>query len=83
VKGSRRSRLRAERTPLHNYGPIVLFGVLLAFLLAGPVYDLITRRRLHPAYAWSLLFIVAFFIPTRIAAGSTQVWHEFVDWVIR
>lgn len=71
-----------ERTPLHNVVP-AMFGTVFAFLLAGPVYDLVTRRRVHPAYLWSLLFIVVFFIPTRIAIGSTPVWHHFVDWVIR
>lgn len=72
-----------ERTHLHNFGPIPIFGAVFAFLLAGPVYDLITYRRTHPAYPWSLLFIGVFFIPTRIAIGSTQTWHHFVDWVIQ
>jgi len=72
-----------ERTHLHNFGPIAIFGAIFAFLLAGPVYDLITRRRVHQAYVWGLLFIIAFFIPTRIAIGSTHTWHHFVDWVIR
>jgi hypothetical protein len=71
-----------ERTPLHNVVP-AMFGTIFAFLLAGPVYDLVTRRRIHPAYLWSLLFIAVFFIPTRIAIGSTAFWHHFVDWVIR
>jgi hypothetical protein len=72
-----------ERTHLHNFGPIPIFGVIFSFLLAGPVYDVITRRRIHPAYLWSLVFIVVFFIPTRIAIGSTQIWHHFVDWIIQ
>lgn len=72
-----------ERTHLHDFGPIAIFGTIFAFLLAGPVYDLVTHRRIHPAYLWSLLFIVVFFIPTRIAIGSTQIWHHFVDWIIR
>jgi len=71
-----------ERTSLHDFGGPVIYGTIFAFLLAGPVYDLITRRRIHVAYLWSLFFIVAFFVPTRIAIGSTSVWHHFVDWVI-
>jgi hypothetical protein len=66
-----------ERTHLHNLGPIRIF------FLSGPVYDLISHRRIHSAYLWSLLFIVALFIPTWIAIGSTQTWHHFVDWVIQ
>jgi hypothetical protein len=72
-----------ERTSLHNFGTPAVFGAIFAFLLAGPVYDLITRRRVHPAYIWSLFFIVTFFIPTRIAIGSTQPWHRFIDWFIK
>jgi hypothetical protein len=71
-----------ERTSLHDFGGPAVYGTIFAFLLAGPVYDLITRRRIHVAYLWSLFFIVAFFVPTRIAIGSTSVWHHFVDWVI-
>jgi hypothetical protein len=56
--------------------------VVFAFLLAGPVYDLITRHRIHRAYLWGLLFIVASMPPTRLAIGHTQIWHDFVDWVI-
>ena len=35
-----------------------MFAVILAFALAGPVADLIVRKRVHPAYAWGVGAIV-------------------------
>lgn len=71
------------RTPVIRLGPAGVGVTIFAFLLAGPVYDLITRRRIHPAYLWGLLFVVGSMPPTRLAIGHTQAWHHFVDWVIR
>ena len=39
--------------------PLVMFGIILGFALAGPVADLIVRRRVHPAYLWGLAGILA------------------------
>ncbi|WP_395444181.1 hypothetical protein [Caulobacter sp. UC70_42] len=47
--------------PMPSFGeaaPLVMFGVILLFGLAGPVADLVTRKRVHPAYAWGLVAIV-------------------------
>jgi len=71
------------RSPAIRFGPAGVAIVVFAFLLAGPVYDLITRRRFHPAYLWSLPFIIATMPPSRLALAHTQAWHHFVDWVIR
>lgn len=41
--------------PMPEFGaaaPLVLFGVGMVFALAGPVADLVVRRRVHPAYYW-------------------------------
>lgn len=35
-------------------GPPVLFGVIVLFAFAGPVMDLIVRKRIHPAYYWGV-----------------------------
>lgn len=37
--------------------PLVMFGIILLFALAGPVTDLIVRRRVHPAYYWGVAAI--------------------------
>jgi len=36
------------------FAPLVMFGVLSLFAFAGPVFDLIKLRRVHPAYLWGV-----------------------------
>jgi hypothetical protein len=43
---------------------------VLAFLFAGPIYDLITRRRIHPAYFSVLLALCA--VPPGHRAGGVN-----------
>lgn len=65
----------AGRLPL-----IVLVFVL--FLAAGPVFDRVTRGRIHPIGLWG--GILAFlFIPVRIAIAQTAWWQTFAAWLIR
>jgi hypothetical protein len=71
------------RSPVIRLGPAGVGAVIIAFLLACPFYDLLTRRRIHRAYYWGLVFVVCTMPPTRLAIGHTQAWHRFVDWVIR
>ena len=64
--------------PMDSFGhaaPMVMFGVIMLFALAGPTYDLFTRRRVHAAYLWGVGIImismlitgpVAFSPPTRV-----------------
>jgi hypothetical protein len=59
-----------------------VFVSIYAFILAGPIYDLITRRRIHPAYVTGVLFFIAMDVHTRLALGATPAWHNFVHWVI-
>ncbi len=43
--------------PMPSFGaaaPLVMFGVVDLYLIAGPVFDLFTRRRIHPAYFWGV-----------------------------
>jgi uncharacterized membrane protein YozB (DUF420 family) len=47
--------------PMDSFGaaaPLVMFGVIMLFALAGPVVDLMVRKRIHPAYAWGVGAIV-------------------------
>ena len=47
--------------PMDSFGafaPLVMFGVILLYALAGPVYDLIMLRRVHPAYLWGVAAIL-------------------------
>jgi uncharacterized membrane protein YozB (DUF420 family) len=53
--------------PMDSFGraaPIVMFAAILAFGLAGPIYDLVIRRRVHPAYIWGVSTIVVSMVAT-------------------
>jgi len=57
-------------------------GLAIAFLLVGPVYDLATRKRIHPAYAGLLLalFIVP---PVVLQLSGTEAWRATAAWMMR
>jgi len=58
------------------YGNTPAVGALvLAFLFAGPMYDLITRRRIHPAY-FSVLLALCAIPPVVQMVAATQAWHR-------
>ncbi|MET0256596.1 MAG: hypothetical protein ABWZ85_02810 [Luteibacter sp.] len=53
--------------PMESFGraaPMVMFGAIMAFCLVGPVYDIIVRRRVHPAYIWGVAVILASMLVT-------------------
>ncbi len=63
------------RVPVvHDHLGVMAF-LGLSFILAGPVYDLITRHRIHPAYIWGCLFAILTLPPVRIALSFTPAWH--------
>ncbi len=52
------------------YWPFVVDGVVDMIALAGPVHDMIVRRRVHPAYVWGVGTIAAGQVLTDIIAPS-------------
>jgi len=56
--------------------------VFLALLMAGPIYDRLTRKRMHPAYVWggvtSFLFLIL-----SVILGATSFWHNVANWLMR
>jgi uncharacterized membrane protein YozB (DUF420 family) len=47
--------------PMGSFGaaaPLVMFGVIALFAFAGPVVDLIVRRKIHRAYFWGVATIL-------------------------
>jgi len=43
--------------PMGSFGalaPLVMFGAIALFAFAGPIQDLFTLRRIHPAYLWGV-----------------------------
>jgi len=64
------------RIPLHfiaTGGALAFFGLTDLCLLACVGFDTIRNRRLHPAFLWGTLFIVAF-QPLRLVLAGTEVW---------
>jgi hypothetical protein len=70
------------RLPLIGGHPAAMGITGLAFLFAGPIYDLIARHRIHPAYLWGCIFALATFVPVRIALASTPGWHHTARWLV-
>jgi hypothetical protein len=54
-------------------GPLAFYGIAFAFLAAGIIYDLASRRRVHPAYLWGGTLLVAS-VPLRLAISGTATW---------
>lgn len=63
-------------------GPPAFFGLTDLFIVAMLVYDLATRRRIHPATIWGGLLIVAS-QPLRLMISGTPAWMAFAGWLIR
>jgi len=62
---------RSLPIPLFGAGwPFVVDGIVDTILLIGPVVDLITRRRLHPAYIFGVAAVVLGQVTTDIVAPS-------------
>ncbi|MEO5936241.1 MAG: hypothetical protein ABIP81_03425 [Terriglobales bacterium] len=63
-------------------GPLGFFGLSSLFLVAGILYDLVTRRRVHPAYLWGgSLFVVS--VPLRLVISGTETWKAFAEALTR
>jgi hypothetical protein len=63
-----------------DLGPPAFFAVQDLLVLAGPVYDYISRRRIHPAYIWGGLLIILS-QPIRLVVSMTPLWLTFGDWI--
>lgn len=67
------------RIPLHfieTGGALAFFGLTDLCLLACVAFDTIRNRRLHPAFLWGTLFVVAL-QPLRLMLAGTDVWVRF------
>ena len=60
-----------------NFHPVIATPIIFAFFLAGPIYDLITRHRVHRAYVAGLLILLLTGPPMRILLARTELWHAF------
>jgi uncharacterized membrane protein YozB (DUF420 family) len=55
---------------------------LLAFLASGPIYDLLTRRKVHPAYLLGAVLILGPAPPVLVSLGATAAWRSAAAWLI-
>ncbi len=62
-------------------GPFVFFGMASVFIVAGAIYDIATRRRIHRVYLWGgALFVVS--VPLRLMLSDTAAWQAFASWIV-
>ena len=66
----------ASRLPFASGNPPVIGMLVLAFLFAGPAYDLVTRRRIHSAYIWGLLVSFLIVPPVLERLSATAAWRK-------
>lgn len=66
---------------IQHGGSLEVFAVVNIPLVACVVYDLITRRRVHPALLVGGGFLVAS-QPLRVALGGTELWLTFARWLV-
>ena len=73
----------ASRLPFASGRTPVIAVLVLAFLFAGPVYDLLTRRRIHRAY-WFAIPVALLGIPPIVGAlAETAAWRSIAGWMLR
>ena len=62
-------------------GALAFFGLTDICLLACVAFDTIRNRRLHPAFLWGTLFVIAF-QPLRLMLAGTDVWLRFATMLV-
>ena len=72
---------RIPLSVIANGGPLAFFGLTDLCLLGFVAFDTIRHRRLHPAFLWGTLFVIAM-QPLRIALAPTAAWIKFADYVV-
>jgi hypothetical protein len=68
--------------PVLPPGPLTFFGLGDLFIVAILVFDLVTRRKVHPATIWGGLLVVAS-QPLRLMIAGTPAWLAFAGWMTR
>jgi len=63
-------------------GPLWFFGLTFLPVLAICItYDLLTRRRVHPAYLWGGALLILS-VPGRLMISSTPAWHRLAEMLV-
>ena len=64
------------------FGPPAFFGLALTFVVAGVIYDLVSRGRVHPVYKWGGTMLLLS-VPLRLLISNTAPWRSFAEWLVR
>ena len=72
-----------SRLPFASGHTPVIAALVMAFLFAGPAYDLITRRRVHPAYIWGVMLALTTIPPVVEALSATAAWRGIAALMLR
>ncbi len=62
-------------------GPLAFFGISFLFVVAGMVYDRLSRGRIHLVYKIGAP-IIALSVPLRLAISGTAAWQSFARWLL-
>lgn len=71
------------RIPLafvHSGGILLAFGLMDVGVLSCVIFDSVKNRRLHPAFGWGALFVIASW-PLRLLLAGTPAWTAFATWL--
>jgi len=71
------------RWPILHRDPKEIVPVIALFVLAGPIYDLVSRRRIHLVYILGLIFFVLTPPPARVAFARTRAGQRIGNWILR
>jgi hypothetical protein len=70
-----------SRWPIAVDRPAVIAAVIIAFLAAAALHDVVGRRRVHPVSLWGGLTVLVS-IPLRFAISQSEAWHRAARWLI-
>lgn len=66
---------------LHGINPLTLL-LALCFYMAGPLYDWLTRGRVHLVYRWGVPLLLLTMPPLPLLLSRAPLWHHMVDTMI-
>lgn len=66
---------------IRSGGPLAYFGLTDLLILICVAYDTRVNRRLHPAFAWGALLVIASH-PLRLMVSGTDLWMRFATWLV-
>jgi hypothetical protein len=64
------------------YGPLAFFGLTFIILVVAVLYDLASRRRVHPVYIWGGALLVVS-VPLRLMISGTDAWRGIAEFLTR